>query len=73
MNRKNESSYLSHLKGDKFQEKLNAIDYKNVTLNLEDYFLEARVVLKNGRLNSFNITKVYTTFKTYIDLSLIHI
>ena len=41
------SSYIQFLKGNGYNEKYNGIDYSNVTLSLETYFLSSTVVLRN--------------------------
>ena len=46
----NQTSYLSYLKGDIFDEKFNDISYENVTLNLSDFLLGTDIVWKNGSL-----------------------
>ena len=43
----NTSTYLKHLTGEEFQEKYNHIEYNNVTVNLNDYFLYSTILWSN--------------------------
>ena len=43
----NASKYLQYLKGEIFDEKFHQIDYENVSMKLEDYFLYGQVKLLN--------------------------
>ena len=62
----NASTYLEHLTGKVFQQPYNQIDYNNITLNLEDYFLSKRVVWRNGSISSNTNVELRSTFSGFI-------
>ena len=43
----NKTSYLNYLKGESTDDRFQDVDYENVTLNLNDYFLKAYAKLSN--------------------------
>ena len=61
----NSSIYSKYVQGEYHDDQLAVIDYDNVTLNLNDYFLFAEVKLRN---DSNNIKKkIYPTHKIIFD------
>ena len=61
----NSSIYLKYIQGEYYDDQLAGIDYDDVTLNLNDYFLFAEVKLRN---DSDHIKrKLYPTHKIVFD------
>jgi hypothetical protein len=50
----NITTYSKFLKGLYWDERMTQIDYDNVTLDIENYIVEAKVVVANGSLHSHN-------------------
>ena len=61
----NISSYEQYLKGEVSNEKLRNIPFKDVSIDINDFFLHALVVWKNGKYNVAKDVKPYSTFNGY--------
>ena len=56
----NETTYIEYLKGERFDPSFQNVDYQNVTLNLNDYFLSAREKsLNESELKKSNLSFIH--------------
>ena len=54
--------YLDHLKGESFNQSLAQINFTNVTINLENYYISTSVVYEDGTTSTSIDAHIYSTF-----------
>ena len=55
LNDVNKTDYIEYLKGNSFERGYEKIDYKNVTLNLNDYLMYTELIWRNGTIRNNSI------------------
>ena len=61
----NQAAYLNHLNGNRFNETLTNIDYRDVTIDLKEYFIGAHFTYSNGSYQSFNDMDIHSNFNGF--------